>query len=221
MTALQSVLFDLDGTLHSDRVAVPILVDAAARAGYVLDPAAVQQGERFVDRLQAEFGIDAAEADAIYAGYVELYAERAAGVVQVLDHAPELLAALSRKGVRLALVTQKSESLACIILDALGLREWFEVVIGGDSLPHRKPHPAVAQGALARLAGEPAAAASVGDTAYDMACGQGAGLAFRVGLQGVASAKALRDAGATHVTSNLYEAGVILLGEGQLSAVRQ
>lgn len=42
LVSARTVLFDLDGTLHSDHVAVPILVDAAARAGYALDPASVQ-----------------------------------------------------------------------------------------------------------------------------------------------------------------------------------
>lgn len=211
LVSARTVLFDLDGTLHSDHVAVPILVDAAARAGYALDPASVQRGERFLDRLQAEFGIDLAEAEAIYARYVDLYAERAASMVQVLDHAPELLEALRDEGVRLALVTQKSVALANTILDAIGVRHHFDAVLGGDSLPHRKPHPAVAHEALARLGGEPISSAIVGDTAHDMGCGHGAGLAFRIGLGDAASAPHLLAAGATHVAANLREVRAILL----------
>lgn len=41
----------------------------------------------------------------------------------------------------MACVTNKPVKLAKGLLDALELSSYFQVVLGGDSLPERKPHP--------------------------------------------------------------------------------
>jgi len=54
----------------------------------------------------------------------------------------EALAVLRDAGVQLAVCTNKSERLARHLLEALGLTDWFCVIVGGDSAGAAKPDPA-------------------------------------------------------------------------------
>ena len=66
-------------------------------------------------------------------------------------------------------------------LEALGLRAYFETVVGGDSLPERKPHPAPILAALKHLGAAPEAALMVGDNYHDVQAARAAGVrAFAV-----------------------------------------
>ena len=205
-----SVLFDLDGTLHNDDVAVPLLVDAAAAHGYRFDGESVLKGERFVPRLQMELGIDSERAETVYATYVRMYQERAIHVARPLEYAAELIRSLHSQGVGLALVTHKLEAVARAVLRAFDVHEQFGGVFGADSLPHRKPDARVALAALERIGGQPQSAAIVGDTPADMVCGRDAGLRLVIGVLGTVTPSELRDSGATHVVSGLREVEGVL-----------
>lgn len=75
----------------------------------------------------------------------------------------------------MAVVTNKPIDFTLSILERLGLRHYFPVVIGGDSLPTKKPDPAPVVQALAEL-GQPAESAlMIGDHVNDLLAGQGAG----------------------------------------------
>ena len=45
-------------------------------------------------------------------------------------------------GIPLAVITNKNEVLTIKLLKALGLSDYFSLVLGGDSLPEKKPSPA-------------------------------------------------------------------------------
>ena len=81
-----------------------------------------------------------------------------AGVASALD-------ALASEGVALAVCTNKLEGLARSVIDALGWRERFAAIVGGDSYPVRKPDPLPLREAIARSGGGPAA--FVGDSITD------------------------------------------------------
>src|SRR5262249_33548399 len=61
-------------------------------------------------------------------------------------------------------------------LAALGVVERFQAVVGGDSLPVRKPHPGHLFGTLERLGVAPDRAVMVGDSPNDVASARAAGL---------------------------------------------
>jgi phosphoglycolate phosphatase len=78
--------------------------------------------------------------------------------------------------VRCAVVTNKLESLADDLLGALGLRDRFDALIGGDTLgPGKaKPSPAPIRRMIELCGGGPAA--FVGDSAYDTQAARNAGI---------------------------------------------
>src|SRR3546814_8653938 len=77
----------------------------------------------------------------------------------------------------MAVCTNKPEGLSRGLLDQLGLSGFFSAVVGGDTLPVRKPDPAHIHGTLERMVGTPFGwAAMVGDSANDINAAKAAGL---------------------------------------------
>lgn len=89
----------------------------------------------------------------------------------------EALAELKAAGVRLACVTNKEIRHARRVLDATGLAGHFDLVIGGDSLPEKKPHASVLRHVTQQLGVGPAQTAHVGDSATDVNAARNAGVA--------------------------------------------
>ena len=90
--------------------------------------------------------------------------------------AAEGLAALSAMGVKLAVVTNKPEAATTALLRRLSLDQWIGVVIGGDGVRHRKPHPETLLAACSRLAVATAESLMVGDSLTDVQAARAAGL---------------------------------------------
>jgi phosphoglycolate phosphatase len=86
------------------------------------------------------------------------------------------LDALSARGVRLAICTNKPERLTHQLIEALGWAGRFDAIVGADTLPVRKPDPAPLHEAIARAGG--GRAAFVGDSITDADTARAAGLAF-------------------------------------------
>ncbi|MGL4410449.1 MAG: phosphoglycolate phosphatase, partial [Zoogloea sp.] len=89
----------------------------------------------------------------------------------------EGLDALKAKGLPLAVVTNKATDFTLPLLAQTGLAPYFSVVVCGDTLPQRKPHPAPLRHALAQLGVPPEANLHVGDSAHDAECARAAGCA--------------------------------------------
>jgi phosphoglycolate phosphatase len=171
--SFRTVVFDLDGTLADT---APDIAAALNRMLTALGREALPEktirslvghGARsLVERaLAATGGGPEALVDRGLPLYLDFYAADVCvgtlpypGVERALD---ELAAA----GVSLALCTNKVEGLTHQLLAALGWTERFAAVVGGDSLPTRKPDPAMLHEAIARAGGGPAA--YVGDSITD------------------------------------------------------
>jgi len=65
-----------------------------------------------------------------------------------------------------------------IILDGLGLSDYFDVVVGGDTYGHHKPHPAPLLGCLEQLGVDIADCIYVGDSETDAATASNANMTF-------------------------------------------
>lgn len=107
----------------------------------------------------------------------EYHSVLAAGAhgVAVHDGIPEVLELLRGRGVPLAVFTGNSAEAASILLNAVGLRGYFDVVIGGDEVAHPKPAPDGVLAAAAALGVEVARCLYVGDSPLDMGAAQAAG----------------------------------------------
>jgi phosphoglycolate phosphatase len=115
------------------------------------------------------------------------------------DGMPAVLDALEARRKLLGIVTNKPVELARQLLRALGLEHRFQVLIGGDSLAERKPHPLPVLTACTRLGVEPARAVFVGDDARDVEAGRRAGCATVAVTWGYSAATAVAGWGAAAI----------------------
>ena len=94
---------------------------------------------------------------------------------------------LKRSGIRVALDTGFSRSIAGVILDRLGWsqRTTIDATICSDEVRRGRPHPDMIQAIMARFeVGDPERVAKVGDTPADLQEGEAAGCGLVVGVTG-------------------------------------
>lgn len=93
---------------------------------------------------------------------------------------PGLIAAmenLKANGFTLAVCTNKLESLARTLIEALGLTHYFAAITGGDTFPVRKPDARHLLGTIEKAGGTPARSIMVGDSFNDIAVAKNAAVA--------------------------------------------
>jgi phosphoglycolate phosphatase len=183
---IDAILFDLDGTLVDSVPDLAAATDAMLielgrpPAGEALVREWVGNGaERLVKRaLTGEMEGEPSEADLqrAFPLFMDQYQQHLDGQSRLYVGVQECLAELQERGLALALVTNKPERFIGPLLTALGLADEFAVVVGGDTLAQRKPHPAPLLHAARQLGVEPAAALMVGDSRNDVLAARRAGM---------------------------------------------
>ena len=84
---------------------------------------------------------------------------------------------LRAAGVRLACVTNKELRHAKRVLRFSRLEDFFDLVVGGDTFPEKKPHASVLRNVAQTLGVSTRHTAHVGDSAIDVAAARNAGVA--------------------------------------------
>lgn len=79
-------------------------------------------------------------------------------------------------GKKLAIASNKSIRFTRKILVGLGIDSYFEVILGGDSLPVKKPDPAVLEWILERTGTDRTKSIMIGDGPQDIQCAKAAGV---------------------------------------------
>lgn len=87
----------------------------------------------------------------------------------------DTLGALHAKGLPLALVTNKPTPFVAPILSSLDIAKYFTVVIGGDDIKNKKPHPEPLLMVAEKLGLAPAELLFVGDSRNDIQAAKAAG----------------------------------------------
>ena len=94
---------------------------------------------------------------------------------QVYAGVEQGLAQLRAQGLRLACLTNKPLAFAEPLLQAKGLRQYFECVFGGDSFARKKPDPLPLLQTCAALGSQPGGTLMIGDSSNDAQAARGAG----------------------------------------------
>jgi phosphoglycolate phosphatase len=198
-----AVLFDLDGTLLNTLEDLADSTNLALRQlGLPEHPVAsykrfVGDGmENLVRRAVPEEHGDSATLVKCTNLTRAHYAARWAAKTRPYDGIPNLLDALTMRGIRMAVFSNKPDEFAQLCVERL-LAGWhFEVVLGFRPALPKKPDPAGARLIAQRLRLEPAAFVYLGDTDTDMQTAAAAGM-FPVGaLWGFRTAEELAAHGA-------------------------
>ncbi len=188
---MTAIIFDLDGTLIDS---APDIHAAVARvlAREGLLPLTFPTVRGFIgngvpvliDRVMAARDIrpDPVMRDHLIARFLEEYGPASTDLTALYPNVRPALQSLQDAGHQMGICTNKPEGPARSILAAFGLLPFFGVVIGGDSLGVRKPHPEPLTTALAMLGGAPAL--FVGDSEVDAETALAAGIPFALFTEG-------------------------------------
>ena len=176
---IRAIVFDLDNTLTDfmkmKEAAIQAAIDGMIDAGFRLprnqlrervDAIYREQGLEFQrvfdELLQREFG----EVDPkILASGIVSYRRARESALVLYPHAQMTLLELTKRGIKLGVVSDAPRLQVWMRLCALGLQHVFDAVVTFDDTGERKPAPAPFREVLRRLNVEPAEAMMIGDWA--------------------------------------------------------
>jgi phosphoglycolate phosphatase len=181
----EMVLIDVDGTLVDSVPDLAFCVDEMMKRlgreprGEASVRNWVGNGvERLVRRAltgQLEGEPDEADFQKAYPVFLELYADNTSKRSHLYPGVRDGLDYLKAAGYQLGCVTNKAEQFTVPLLKDLGVYDDFAIVVSGDTLEHKKPHPAPLLHAAEFFKVEPAQALMVGDSISDVKAARAAG----------------------------------------------
>ena len=216
------ILIDLDGTLVDSVPDLAYCVDAMMERldrpphGEAKVRNWVGNGvERLVRRSllgQLEGEPDEADFQRAYPVFLELYRDNTSKRSQLFPGVRDGLDWLQAAGYRLGCVTNKAAQFTEPLLRDLGVRDSFEIVISGDTLPRSKPDPLPLLHAAAHFGAEPAAALMIGDSISDVKAARAAGFTIFCMSYGYNHGQDIRDYHPDAVLDSLTEVQGLLEG---------
>lgn len=212
-TNIDAVMFDLDGTL----------IDSAPDLGAAADQMRIDRGLLSLPQadyrpmagagargmLGVAFGIAPGHHDfemlkeEFFRNYEACMTER----TYAFDGVADLIAQLDQAGLKWGVVTNKSERFALPLTRAMTLFKTAHTIVGGDTTPHAKPHPAPLLEAARRVGVAPERCLYVGDDERDIIAGRAARMSTVAAAYGYL--------GATHDTAH-WKADATIQTPGQL-----
>ncbi len=187
---IEAVLFDLDGTL------IDTAPDMAGALNNLLieenmDPLPlerirplVSQGGLVLTRLGFDGKVPETQIEPLRQRFLHHYRAILADNSRLFDGYDSILDNLEQRAMPWGIVTNKPEWLTFPLLEQLGLARRCAVVIGGDTLAERKPHPLPLQVAAERLDRTCDKCLYVGDDERDVIAGKAANMKTLVAAYG-------------------------------------
>jgi phosphoglycolate phosphatase len=179
----KTVLFDLDGTLsdtavdlvHSlntllTRRNLPNLSFEEARS------TAGKGGRALIELGYRKSTLTSPDIEKDIQEFLQIYTLSIEKNPRLFDGALEAVKDLKSNGWVLGICSNKPERLCHKLLDSLDLKEYFPVIVGGDTLSVRKPDPEHIFETIRRLNGQKSQTILVGDTITDKQAAQNAGI---------------------------------------------
>lgn len=228
--AYDLISFDLDGTLidTADEIA-----EAANRAlethGLARQPArAITElighgGRALIQSLHAQAVAENAAVgerlthEQLFASFDDHYADTTGTSSLPYPGTQEALERLLKAGVRLVCVTNKDYRHALQALQFHQLTDYFELIIGGDTLAQKKPHASVLLHVSKQLDIEIQRMAHIGDSATDIQAAANAGVAAWAVPYGYNSGVPISNANPDRIFDSLQHMADYVLGSAPLA----
>jgi phosphoglycolate phosphatase len=185
VAAVDAIAFDLDGTLINSvpdvRAAINRLLVSEGRSEISLEQtlSLVGQGARVMMEQAMTLGGEAPAPDALdrlVETYIGFYKDHPTDLTTIYPGVVEVLESLAARGIPMAICSNKPFVMTKLVLETLGLDQYFDAVTGGDNVPHRKPDGRHVTHTLDLMGGRYAHAVMVGDSETDVDAGKDAGV---------------------------------------------
>lgn len=187
---LKAVLFDLDGTLVNT---APDMVGALNRVLQKNNqpPADINEASKQVSnggRALIEFGFgkssDETKTKQLVDDFLNTYHAHVCDDSHLYDHLLEALNYCEANGLKWGVITNKPLELAKGVMDGLNLLDRCAILLGGDSLPVKKPDPVPMLHACMVLNLAPSQCLYIGDHERDIEAANAAGMDSAAALWG-------------------------------------
>jgi len=209
----KALVFDLDGTLVDTlpdlHAAVTRLLTesglaapSAAEVRRMIGDGAKKLVERSLTWSRGE--ASEAEVEVAHQRFLEIYNAAPCVDSRLFANVEAALDRLAADATPLGVCTNKPQRPTELILRGLGIMPRFAVVVGGDAVERRKPHPDHLGLVLERMGATPERTIMVGDSKNDLAAARGCGLACILVDYGY-SAEPVESLGADRVISDFAE----------------
>lgn len=220
LKGIRAAIVDLDGTMLDTAPDFHIAVNRM-RAELKLGPIDLGTITGFVGKgtehlMRQVLGIDLdpeeveARFDQAFASYSKHYSAINGDHSTMYPDVKEGLLALQAKKIRLACVTNKPIEFAEPLLAKTGLDHFFEVIYGGDSLPHKKPHPYPLLKVCEDFGLQPHQVVAIGDSSNDAQAARAAGCRVLNVPYGYNHGQSIQDVDSDGIVSTLLEAAHLI-----------
>lgn len=209
---VELVIFDLDGTLVDSRADIANALNHTLRR-LGLKPVTLEEVERRIGRgvrglLRESLGERQDLMEMAYPTFLDFYSSHLLDNTRPYPGIKDLLRSLEDK--KKAIVTNKLLHLTRKVLKGLGLDGYFQTILGGDSLPERKPSPLPIQRIMEEAGASREKTIMVGDSPLDIEAGKKAGVITCGAAYGYNREDDLLLAGADYVVGDVAELKILL-----------
>lgn len=187
---IQTVLFDLDGTLLDTAPDLANALNATLRLNglpplpYEQIRPVVSHGGQALIKLGFELGPGHADFEPLKKQLLDYYQAHIAEQTSLFPGMSDVLNSIEKLDLNWGVVTNKPAWLTQPLMDALDLTRRASTIVSGDTLNERKPHPAPLLYACKVTGSKPDTCLYVGDAQRDIEAGHNAGMPTLVALFG-------------------------------------
>ena len=207
---IELILYDLDGVLIDSREAIcetfnRVLGELGIRK-FPEEGIKEMIGEPLVDMFKKALPSRKHHLiQSCYNRYVEIYRDVAPLSTSLLPGVEETLPYFKKRGAKQSVATTKRSDVGGYILEHLGIRAYFDLILGVNDVKDPKPSPEIVNLSLGRLGVDKNAAVFVEDTTIGLEAGKKAGVFTVAVTTGTHHWERLEEAGPDYIIDDLRE----------------
>jgi phosphoglycolate phosphatase len=217
---IRGVIVDLDGTMLHTAQDLHITINRM-RADLALGPLDLDTAISFVGKgaenlVRKSIAVDfsSSEVELRFQGAMALFEKHYLDVngefATAYPGVHEGLQAMRDQGLRMACVTNKPMAFTLPLLEKTGLRDYFEIVYGGDSFAKKKPDPMQLLQVCKDFGLNPHEVVAIGDSINDSQAARAAGCKVLNVPYGYNHGQAIQDVDSDGIVSSLLEAAHLI-----------
>lgn len=208
----QLVCFDLDGTLVDSAPSIAYAIDSSLKE-FGIKPAGVDQVRRWIGlgsshlikKTQEWAQLSDTKYKSLHEVFSKHYENNVTFNATLYSNVELTLKALKNQNIPIALITNKPSTFVKPLMDHFRLSPYFHLMLGGDTLPEKKPSPLPITHCLDYFNLHPDNALMVGDSITDFQAARSAGVKSALVTYGYHQDINLKELGAHLLIDDLLE----------------